>query len=254
MNPKLVKISGSQFLLLWEEKNTKKNTYTTKMVLLDEAGNKASAICASPLALAMCEPVVTKSGMVVWYVTNNGSPVFVEINPYQLSKVQTKSKRVKTFKKDNTLSFDNTVKTGYRKGDVVIKNKMIYKITSSKTVAFGGVTSNSVTTLSIPKTVKLGKKTYQVTAIASRACVNRTKLKKVTIGANVTKIGSYAFSGCKNLKTVTIKSKKLKASSVGSKAFTKIQAKATIKVPKGKKTVYKKFLLKKGITKKMKIK
>lgn len=254
MNPKLVKISGSQFLLLWEEKNTKKNTYTTKMVLLDEAGNKASAICSSPLALAMCEPVVTKSGMVVWYVTNNGSPVFVEINPYQLSKVQTKSKRVKTFKKDNTLSFDNTVKTGYRKGDVVIKNKMIYKITSSKTVAFGGVTTNSVTTLSIPKTVKLGKKTYQVTAIASRACVNRTKLKKVTIGANVTKIGSYAFSGCKSLKTVTIKSTKLKASSVGSKAFTKIQAKATIKVPKGKKTAYKKFLLKKGITKKMKIK
>lgn len=254
MNPKLVKISGSQFLLLWEEKNTKKNTYTTKMVLLDEAGNKASAICSSPLALAMCEPVVTKSGMVVWYVTNNGSPVFVEINPYQLSKVQTKSKSVKTFKKDNTLSFDNTVKTGYRKGDVVIKNKMIYKITSSKTVAFGGVTTNSVTTLSIPKTVKIGKKTYQVTAIASRACANRTKLKKVTIGANVTKIGSYAFSGCKSLKTVTIKSTKLKASSVGSKAFTKIQAKATIKVPKGKKTAYKKFLLKKGITKKMKIK
>lgn len=254
MNPKLVKISGSQFLLLWEENNTTKNTYITKMVLLDESGNKTSDIYSSPLALAMCEPVVTKSGMVVWYVTNNDSPVFVEINPYQLSKVQTKSKSVKTFKKDNTFSFDNTVKTGYRKGDVVIKNKMIYKITSSKTVAFGGVTSNSVTTLSIPKTVKLGKKTYQVTAIASRACVNRTKLKKVTIGANVTKIGSYAFSGCKNLKTVTIKSKKLKASSVGSKAFTKIQAKATIKVPKGKKTVYKKFLLKKGITKKMKIK
>lgn len=254
MNPKLVKISGSQFLLLWEEKNTTKNTYITKMVLLDESGNKTSDIYSSPLALAMCEPVVTRSGMVVWYVTNNGSPVFVEINPYQLSKVQTKSKRVKTFKKDNTLSFDNTVKTGYRKGDVVIKNKMIYKITSSKTVAFGGVTTNSVTTLSIPKTVKLGKKIYQVTAIASRACVNRTKLKKVTIGANVTKIGSYAFSGCKSLKTVTIKSTKLKASSVGSKAFTKIQAKATIKVPKGKKTAYKKFLLKKGITKKMKIK
>lgn len=254
MNPKLVKISGSQFLLLWEENNTTKNTYITKMVLLDESGNKTSDIYSSPLALAMCEPVVTKSGMVVWYVTNNDSPVFVEINPYQLSKVQTKSKSVKTFKQDNTFSFDNTAKTGYRKGDVVIKNKMVYKITSSKTVTFGGVISNSVTTLSIPKTVKLGKKTYQVTAIASRACVNRTKLKKVTIGANVTKIGSYAFSGCKNLKTVTIKSTKLKASSVGSKAFTKIQAKATIKVPKGKKTVYKKFLLKKGITKKMKIK
>ncbi len=254
LNPKLVKISGTQFLLLWEEWIRTNQTYKTKMVLLDESGNQTSAVCSSPLALAMCEPVVTKSGMVVWYVTNNDSPVFVEINPYQLSKVQTKSKSVKTFKKDKTFSFDNTVKAGYRKGDVVIKNKMIYKITSSKTVTFGGVTSNSVTTLSIPKTVKLGKKTYQVTAIASRACVNRTKLKKVTISANVTKIGSYAFFGCKNLKTVTINSTKLKASSVGSKAFAKIHAKATIKVPKGKKTAYKKILLKKGITKKMKIK
>ena len=254
MNPKLVKLSGAQFLLLWEEKNTVKNTYTTKMVLLDESGNKTSEICSSPLALAMCEPVVTKSGTVIWYVTNNDSPVFVEINPYQLSKVQTKARNVKTFKTDKTESFDNGQKSGYRKGDIYIKDKMIYKITSSKTVAFGGVTSNTITSLSIPKTVKIGKKTYQVTTITSRAFVNRKKLKKVTIGTNVTKIGSYAFYGCTNLKTITIKSTKLKASAVGSKAFTKIYTKATIKVPKGKKTVYKKFLLKKGITKKMKIK
>lgn len=254
INPKLVKISGSQFLLLWEEKNTKKNTYTTKMVLLDEAGNKASAIYSSSLALAMCEPVVTKSGTVIWYVTNNDSPVFVEVNPYQLSKVQSKTKSVTTFKKDKTDSFDNTVKSGYRKGDVVIKNKMIYKITSSKTVTFGGVTSNTITTLTVPKTVKLGKKTYQVTAIASRAFVNRKKLKKVTIGANVSKIGKYAFYGCTNLKTITIKSTKLTASTVGSKAFSKIYTKATIKIPKAKKTAYKKILLKKGVTKKMKFK
>ena len=215
---------------------------------------KPRRICSSPLALAMCEPVVTKSGTVIWYVTNNDSPVFVEINPYQLSKVQKKARNVKTFKTDKTESFDNGQKSGYRKGDIYIKDKMIYKITSSKTVAFGGVTSNTITSLSIPKTVKIGKKTYQVTAIASRAFVNRKKLKKVTIGANVSKIGNYAFYGCTNLKTITIKSTKLTASTVGSKAFSKIYTKATIKVPKGKKMVYKKFLLKKGITKKMKIK
>ena len=135
-----------------------------------------------------------------------------------------------------------------------IKDKMIYKITSSKTVAFGGVTSNTITSLSIPKTVKVGKKTYQVTAIASRAFVNRKKLKKVTIGANVSKIGNYAFYGCTNLKTITIKSTKLTTSTVGSKAFSKIYTKATIKVPKAKKTAYKKILLKKGVTKKMKFK
>ena len=99
-----------------------------------------------------------------------------------------------------------------------------------------------------------GKKTYQVTAIASRAFVNRKKLKKVTIGANVSKIGKYAFYGCTNLKTITIKSTKLTASTVGSKAFSKIYTKATIKIPKAKKTAYKKILLKKGVTKKMKFK
>ncbi|MCM1272199.1 MAG: leucine-rich repeat protein [Clostridium sp.] len=252
-SPKLVKLNGTQFLLMWEEINTKTQAYKTKMVLLDESGNKVSSIYSSKLALSMCDPVVTKSGRVVWYVTNNGSPVFVEINPYKLSKVQSNTKKLTTFKKDKTSLFDNSSKSGYRIGDIVIKNKGIYKVTASSTVTFCGLTSSSVTSLTVPNTIKLGKKTYKVTAIGNKACYKYTNLKKVVIGANVKKIGAYAFSNCKKLKSVVIKTTKLKASAVGSRAFKGIYAKATIKVPKGMKSAYKKILLKKGVTKKMKI-
>lgn len=37
----------------------------------------------------------------------------------------------------------------------------------------------------------------------------KTKIKSVAIGANIKKIGKNAFSGCKSLKTITIKSTKL---------------------------------------------
>lgn len=285
---------------MWEEQNQKTNKYKTRMVLLDESGKKASAVYSTPLALSMCEPVVTKSGTVVWYVTNNDSPVFVEINPYRLSKVQADTKTTTTFKQDKTGSFDNSKKSGYRKGDVVIRDKKIYKVTSSKTVAFGGVTGNSVTSLKIPNTIKLGSKTYKVTAIATRACIRQSKLKKVVIGTNVKTVGSYAFYGCKKLTTVTIgknvtsigksafysctslkkitipskvssigakafakckklsritiKTTKLKSAKIGSQALKGISSKAVIKVPASKKASYKKILLKRGVTKKMKIK
>ena len=50
--------------------------------------------------------------------------------------------------------------------------------------------------------------------------------------AGVTKIGKKAFYGCKKLKTITIKSKKLNSKSVGAQAFKGLYKKAVIKVPK----------------------
>ena len=54
------------------------------------------------------------------------------------------------------------------------------------------------------------------------------KLKKVTVGANVTKIDKNAFQSSKKLKTVTFKTKVLK--SIGANAFKGIQAKASFKL------------------------
>ena len=79
-------------------------------------------------------------------------------------------------------------------------------------------------------------------------------IKKVTLGKNVAAIGSKAFFNCSNLKTITIKTKLLKKSNVGSKAFKGIKKKATFKVPKKKFKAYKKMLKKRGATKKMKFK
>ncbi|MCD8018756.1 MAG: leucine-rich repeat domain-containing protein, partial [Clostridiales bacterium] len=67
-------------------------------------------------------------------------------------------------------------------------------------------------------------------AIGAQAFANCKKLTKITVPANVTTIGKKAFYNCKKLKTFTIKSKKL--TSVGNKAITGINKKATIKVPK----------------------
>ena len=125
---------------------------------------------------------------------------------------------------------------------------------NSSEVAFKcpkGKTSKSIT---IPKTIKVNSVTYKVTAIAANAFKNQKKLKKVTISAQITKIGKQVFKGCKNLKTITIKSKKLTAKSVSANAFKGIGTKAVIKVPKSKKTAYKKLFRKKGLSKKVKIK
>ena len=108
--------------------------------------------------------------------------------------------------------------------------------------------------ITIPSTVKIDGITYKVTSIGKNAFKGCTKLTTVTIGKNVTKIGSKAFYGCKKLKNITIKTTKLKSKSVGSKAFKGTSTKAKVKVPKKSLKAYKKFLVKKGISKKAKIK
>ena len=94
-----------------------------------------------------------------------------------------------------------------------------------------------------------GKK-YSIKTIASGAFKNCTKAKKIVVGKNVTTIEKNVFKGCKKLKTVTIKSKKLRT--VHKKAFKGV-SKITIKVPKAKKKSYTK-LLKKKLPKGSKIK
>jgi uncharacterized repeat protein (TIGR02543 family) len=158
------------------------------------------------------------------------------------------------------------------------KNKVSYKVvTQSKTVTFYKVSNKKATKIVIPATVSLNGIKYKVTAISDNAFNGCKKLKSVTIGkfvttignnvffkctalkkitipSSVTKIGKKAFYGCKKLKSITIKTKKLKSKSVGTQAFKGIYKKAVIKVPKKQKKAYTKWLRKKGITKKMKIK
>ena len=101
--------------------------------------------------------------------------------------------------------------------------------------------------INIPNSVKIGNKEYKVTSIASNAFKGCSKLKKVTIGKNVGKIGKKAFYGCKGLKEITIQTTKLTKSSIDSKAFGNINVKAVVTVPQSKLSKYKAILKKKGL-------
>ena len=85
--PKLVKITKNQFLLMWEEKASGKQNYTTKMMLMNADGSRTSKVYSAPLALSECQPICDTDGNVVWYVTDNGKPVMIKINPYCLEEV-----------------------------------------------------------------------------------------------------------------------------------------------------------------------
>ena len=134
------------------------------------------------------------------------------------------------------------------KGKVYTAGNLKYKVTKSAykngTVSVYAPVKKTLTSVSIPATVKINGYTFQVTAIGNKAFAGCTKLKSVKIGAKVTTIGKEAFSGCKALTSITISSNVLKA--VGSSAFKGISAKAVIKVPAAKLSAYQKLLKGKG--------
>ncbi len=132
------------------------------------------------------------------------------------------------------------------------KYKVLKSTSKTKTVAFKGVSNKKLAKIIIPATVKIDGITYKVTEIAAKALNGNKKVKTVSIGSNVTKIGSKAFYKNSKLANIVIKSKKLK--SVGSKALSGISGKAEIRVPSSKYKAYKKIFKGKGQKSSVKIK
>ena len=139
-----------------------------------------------------------------------------------------------------------------KKGDV-FKDKSgnaSYLITSTDpknlTVAFAPA-KKGLASVNIPAEIKYAGKKYKVTEIKANAFKNNKKLKKVTIGKNIKKIGKNAFLNCKNLKNVLVKTSLLTKKSIGKNAFKGINAECKIKVPKKKLSLYDPILKKAGI-------
>lgn len=127
--------------------------------------------------------------------------------------------------------------------------KLRYRILSKNTVTVTSVKSRNVKAVTIPASVKISRKSYKVVAVAPKAFMNCKKLAKVTVGANVTKIGSKAFLKDKKLKNIVMKSKKTKT--IGAKAFAGIHKKAVFHAPKkAKKMITKKLTKKTGFSRK----
>ena len=133
----------------------------------------------------------------------------------------------------------------------------ITKVTKKKGKITGGTVTymkpyNKNSTSAVVKdTVKLGGVKFKVTVIDNNA-FKGSKIKKLTIGKYITKIGKNAANGCTDLKDIKIKTKVLKK--IGSKAFYGINAKAKFKVSaKNKVKKYKKMIKKAGAPKKAKV-
>ncbi len=115
-----------------------------------------------------------------------------------------------------------------------------------KEVAYNSLSERCYTVADIPLDVVINKVTYNVTQINDDALSN-SKVKKVTIGEGIKKIGKRAFYNCKNLKSITIKSELLKKNSIGANAFKGLPSDAVVTVPKEKLSTYKSILKSKGL-------
>lgn len=186
--------------------------------------------------------------------------------------------------KPNKPDKPNKPKTGSILTDKAGRAK--YKVTKSGKNVNGTITGAEAAymkpllhtaSITIPETVTIKGVKYKVTSIADQAFKNNKVVTKVKIGSKVTVIGKNAFSGCrklqsavigkniktikakafygcKKLKKITMNTAKLTSKKVGSKAFAGINKNSVVKVPKKKLAGYKKFLYKKGMPKKVKIK
>ncbi len=130
----------------------------------------------------------------------------------------------------------------YTKGSGV--SKAVYVKIGKGSVRYDTpLVGNKAKTVKIPATVKIGKKDFKVTSIASNAFIGYDKLNTVIIGKNIRKIEKEAFNGCDKLTVITINSKKLTAKKVkGAFVGSKIK---TVYVPADKVDDYKKIFTKK---------
>lgn len=119
--------------------------------------------------------------------------------------------------------------SGIGTGSVISIGKNRYNMLSDGTFEFARLENTKDNSLTIPSTAKIGAVSYKVTAIAAKA-VDKTKIKTATIGKYVKTIGSKAFQKCTSLTKVTFKGKNIE---IGSYAFDGCKKLKTISGGKG---------------------
>ncbi len=152
-----------------------------------------------------------------------------------------------------TAPFEMTSGTSFQTGG--IKYKVISA--SKKTAKVIGVSDKKLKKITIPSKAKLSLDgqsfSFKITSINKNAFKNNKTITSLTVGANVTSIGSTAFNNCSKLKKIVIKSKKI--TSFGKNCFKGINKKAVIYVNKSVYSKYKKLLKSKaGLKSSVKIK
>lgn len=84
--PQLVKVNNCGFVVMWEEKDSS-DKITTSLVMIDSEGNRITDTIKAPVRLSDCQPVLFSDGLIRWYSTDNASPVFYTVNPFDIEQL-----------------------------------------------------------------------------------------------------------------------------------------------------------------------
>ncbi len=137
--------------------------------------------------------------------------------------------------------------------DLITVSGSVYRVTSWKktgsTAQYIRPSKKTRSSVKIPSSITWKGRTLQVTSIAEKAFKNNRNLKKIDIGKKIKKIGKQAFYNCRNLEKITIRTKKLKSSNVGSKAFRGVSRNVRVYAPAKKASSYQQLLTDKGLYK-----
>ena len=199
------------------------------------------------------------SGKAKYTITGASTVQYIKSNASKTAKTITVPASItlagKTYKVTSVKSgaFKDQTKAAVKLGKNVksAPEKVTYKAGSGDTLAgyriigtgtvtyYRALASKSAKTLTVPKTVKLGTKTYKVVQISPNAFKGYNKVTKINVGANVKTIKAKAFYGPKKLTTVVIKTTKLTEANVkNSLKGSKIK---TLKISLGKAATNKKY-------------
>lgn len=244
--------------LIAKKKHTLKKT-DAKAATCTAAGNKEYWTCSdckkvyadadgktetTVAAMTVAATGVLVKGTAFYKVTGSDTK-----NP-TVTYIENKSSKATTVSVPSTVTVEGVTYKVTAIADNAFKgNKKITKVTISKNVKTIG--KNAFNGCSNLKTVTIGS---NVTSVGENAFKGCKALTKVTLPSKTTKIGANAFNGCSKLKTITIKSNKMTSKTISKNAFKGLSSKATIKVPKGKAKSYKTLFLKRGLSKKVKVK
>ncbi|WP_099468917.1 family 43 glycosylhydrolase [Konateibacter massiliensis] len=158
----------------------------------------------------------TSESVLKGYISNASS--------IDMSKAGIKTLTVSYTEKGITKTADISVtvqsKPSAAQTEIPIKNgiyqvgNLKYEVTKSAekggTVTVAGAKSDTLKSITIPKTVEIDGYTFNVTAIGSGAFEDMKKLKTITIGDNIKSIGSNAFKGINKAAVFKVSSSKYK--------------------------------------------
>lgn len=185
--PQMVKLNNNQFLIMWEEYDTKKKNTTTSMVITDQNGVLLTQPEKTELRLSDCQPFVASDGTVMWYVTDNTKPIVYKVNPYSFEKEDTNS---------ITYTYDKESGTLHVSGKGNIPNYT--DLNDRDWIKESGADPEKVKTIIVDGSIyKIGDRVFE----------DLPALENVFFNSDTYTIGEKAFSDCENLRNVVLPDK-----------------------------------------------